>query len=131
MTRIMRSLPLIISLTLAMVAPSLCKGGLLVHPCDATHSDTSSDHDGHNEKDGGCGHEEGCAADPCTFAVKSTSGPRVSSVALDGLEDVAVFATAAQPTSLNAIVFSCPGDLSSFTFSLSPPECGVCLPLLI
>lgn len=67
----------ILSLVLVLVAPGLCRGGLLVHPCDDGHAN-STPHDSHQDQEGGCGHEDGCALDPCSLAVRTTPSTRVS-----------------------------------------------------
>lgn len=73
----MHSISALLSLALVLVAPGLCRGGLLVHPCDDEH-ETSTPHDSHHEKEGGCGHEDGCALDPCSLAARTTPSTRVS-----------------------------------------------------
>jgi hypothetical protein len=42
-----------------IVLPSLCRAGVLAHPCECG---VSSD----------CGHEESCTSDPCTLAKPKT-----------------------------------------------------------
>ena len=73
----MHSVSALLSLALVLVAPGLCRGGLLVHPCDDEHA-PSTPHDSHHEKEGGCGHEDGCALDPCSLAVRTTPSSRIS-----------------------------------------------------
>lgn len=59
--------------------PTLCVAGALKHPCapgstpcpgedtpQCTHNEPAYPHDG-----GGCGHESGCASDPCSESVIS------------------------------------------------------------
>ena len=43
-----------------VVMPSLCSGGVLLHPCECNHSEDAD----HEEKEG-CKHESDCATDPC------------------------------------------------------------------
>lgn len=120
----------ILSLALVLVAPGLCKGGVLVHPCDDEHSN-STDHDNHHEKDGGCGHEDGCAQDPCSLALRTTPTNRVSAALHgDGFD--------ATPAAclFDAVRLPLP-DLDAPTADGSPParlasaQPDRCLPLLI
>ena len=65
-----------------------------MHPCDKSHSHRTPHQD--HQQDGDCGHEEGCAADPCSMIVmpntdsKSTQAPDDSQaiLALVALSDV-------------------------------------------
>lgn len=126
----MHSVSAILSLALVLVAPGLCRGGLLVHPCDDDHAGSTT-HERHNEKDGGCGHEEGCAQDPCSFAVRMTPSSRVSTALHgDGIDAVPLICL---PKSIrmsppDPVTFRCDGPPH---FDLSSPQFERCLPLLI
>lgn len=126
----MRFVPTIVSLIIALAAPTLCRGGLLVHPCDDEHS--SSHNDGnHNEQDGGCGHEEGCAADPCSLVARIGSTSRISSSMDYGPGIEQADATLVAPIRISSDDFG-PSYISwLITAVLAPPEQSRCLPLLI
>lgn len=130
MATVMRALSLVLMLTLALGAPTLCKGGVLQHPCDESHSNSPSHHDD-SPKDGGCGHEDGCAGDPCSLVIRPTTCSKSSTTADDTLV-LLTFVALSEDSHYQV----CPdlGDLIGrpcADFEPSPPAARPALPLLI
>ena len=93
-----------------LLMPALCVGGVLIHPCDCTHS---GDED-HPEK-GGCGHESQCAADPCGDVVTRPSETQDISIAIEA-------SFVGQPI---PITFADPRVLIPLTWSSPPSDLGL------
>ncbi len=133
MATVMRTLSFILMFTISLGVPMLCKGGILQHPCDESHTGTSSHHeDEHHDdqsNDGGCGHEDGCAADPCSLVIRTSSKSTTTSddtliiLTIVALSDDSQFQTC--PDLGDHIGHSC-ADVEP-----SPPGTDCALPLLI
>jgi len=129
MASVMRPLSLILMFTLSLGVPMLCKGGVLQHPCDESHTGSSSHHDD-QPKDGGCGHEDGCAADPCSMVIRPTTSKSTLS------SDNSLIILTLVALSDDSRLIDCPdlGDLISgpcTDLEPRPPATGCALPLLI
>lgn len=130
MATVMRPLSLILMFTLSLGVPMLCKGGVLQHPCDESHTGSSS-HQDDQSKDGGCGHEDGCAADPCSMVIRPTTCSK-STMSSDNSLIILTLVALSEDSQL----IVCPdlGDLlrdRCADFVPRPPATGCALPLLI
>jgi len=130
MAQIMRTLSLILMFILAVGAPMLCKGGLLQHPCDESHNNSLPHQDSESE-DGGCGHEDGCASDPCSLAMRPTTNTKSTTIS-DGTQFVLTLVALWDDSQIN--VCQVLGGLISHGWAdpdPRPPAIGCSLPLLI
>lgn len=109
-------------------APTLCAAGLIVHACDPA-CEPASPEDGHHGQEGGCGHESGCASDPCTFVAAPSGNLVLAKLQLPSAEfsqSAAVSYEGSRPPD----GFSFSVHLDDFALCRSP-GLGRSLPLLV
>ena len=87
-----------------LLMPALCVGGVLMHPCECTHSE-----DADHPEESGCGHESHCAADPCGDIVTKPDETQNVSLEIDGaFVGLPILITHVEPRVLIPITWSSP-----------------------